>query len=273
MFVGVLFTNFRNAQKKKSKHDNLDPDRIKWAQIQQKILNEKPYNIYVRKFGRKSHFQLILDSSYFQFTLKSCFLLNVLVIGLNYNNIYENSYLIYYIFLFLSVIYSLELILKILVYGFTTFLKYFIFFYHLFMVFGFAVNFIIFFHFRKRILKIDNYGEKIKRGLNFFQLLGLIRLINYSNTLKTILKTLDLSYSLILNIFLILLFLLFSFGIFGCTFLNTTVKYENDNQVINDYINFKNVFTAIMTLFKISTSDGAIEILLTIQSNSDINHS
>ena len=270
MFVGVLFSNFQMARRKKSKHEKFGPGRLKWVQIQQKILEEKPYDIHVTKFGEKSYLNKILYSEIFQFILKLGFLLNTIIVFFNFNNTMFNSRIIYYFSFFICFVYNIEILLKIFVYGIFAFFKNSNFFFHLFMNLGFTINFLFTFHFRKRIMNF-NYGEQIKRILNFFQLIAIIRLISYSKTLKTMLKTMELSYSLLLNIFAIFCLILFSFAIIGCHFFKYTMSTLKEGNVINNYVNFQNVFTAMLTLFKITTSDGASEILFEIQNNSQIN--
>ena len=256
LFIGVVFYNFSLAQKN-SKHKYLSDNQINWLQIQKLIVNANPKlsNInseinFVRRVARK----LIL-SSYFQQFMNVVISVTIIVLSIYV----EGSQLKYKLWLeniefFCLIMFTIEAILKMIVYGFS---KYF-------DDYNNKIDFIILFNTYLYIFSNKFMGElflnlffrknflRLLVCLKLIWVLRIMRILRNFKDIQKLLKTLYISLPMTLNILSLLLIIMFIYTIFGCKFFGS---YFKNNNSLDEYINFSNFNYAIMTLFKISTAD------------------
>ena len=130
MLIGVLFTSFQSARRSKEKNQNLDLDRARWVKIQKKILYERPYNIAIPKKGFRSFIHNVTESFLFKSIINTSYFTNLVIVIFNFNNDFKKHSLIYQLNFILCIIYILELLSKIIVFGIAPFFRYFFFFFN-----------------------------------------------------------------------------------------------------------------------------------------------
>ena len=258
MFIGVLFTTFQSFRIKKEKNQNLSVDQLRWVQIQNKILYEKPYKIFIPKTGIKLKIRNFLESIFFKSILKFAYFLNLIIVLINFNVSNDNTpSFVYYSIIALSFIYVFEISLRIIVYGVIPYFTSGYFFFHLIFPLGFFFHFLIFAKYLKFNISAQN-TFKLIRFTKIFLVFGVIKLIfQHSKILKNIMNILSLSFNLIFDISAIFLMTLFLYSLIGCKIFGKA-KQENS---LNEYINFENIFQAMLTLYKVVTSDSAGSIM------------
>ena len=246
MFIGLLSNNFQKSQMK-FRNFNTSENLIKWFEIQNKIIKEKPLKLFVPKKGISLMFHNAFESNVFKFLIKICIILNFLILVLFDNKIFEKNENKSILIMIITFFYSFE-----------TFLKVFVYKKNYFFVTDFLIEFIV----NISLILFLVFKNSNNHSLNFRLLklllfFGLMRLIKQLNFLWALIRTLLLSLNMILNILSLTVFVIFMYSLVGCTLLGTITKGE----VIDDYINFKNLFNGMLTLFKVALSDQAASII------------
>lgn len=109
-------------------------------------------------------------------------------------------------------------------------------------------------------IKLVRVGPQIIKGLRIVRILRTIRLLRKKRGIDKLLHTLMFSLPMVLNIFTLLIMFYYVYAIFGCYIFG---EIPNDD-IIDDYINFRNFSYSIMTLYKVSTADGWEDIMMRI---------
>ena len=141
--------------------------------------------------------------------------------------------------------YQVEIIFKIIGYGWNT---YFLFFRFEFIT-GTAV--LIEFLFSMNINENTYNKSFVFLFIKFLKFLPIIRIVVSLEVIQKNFSIIKLILPLILNIIGLFFINLFIFSIMGC-FLFRRIKKGN---IIDDYVSFKNLFYSMMTLFKMATGD------------------
>jgi hypothetical protein len=102
-------------------------------------------------------------------------------------------------------------------------------------------------------------NEKALEGMNFnvtalriIRVSRLLRMVKTSEGLRTLLKTLYMSFGNILNTALLLALILFTFAVAGMSLFGTV---EDDGDFIDENVNFRSFYITIMTLWRASTGE------------------
>ena len=253
LLFGVIFANFIEYRTK-YKHKCLTEDQVKWLEIQQKILKlHLEIKIKLRNSFRKSLIS-ILDSQSFQFLLKSCVFLNVICLAIYYDDASKtyNDFL-RYSGIFFTIVYNLESVFKVLAFGPRTYFVNSTYIFEFFLAVCYILDTISENFYFKNLPpnEFDAETASLIRLSRIFRLMPLLRLVQYLQGVYKIFKTLSLAFSLLLNLFFLMLLTYFIYAIIGCFFFN---KVTTGSKISND-VNFWNIFNAMMTLFKCTTAD------------------
>ena len=128
-----------------------------------------------------------------------------------------------------------------------------------FIMFTAAADFLIqaYFYIPLRYFKM---GNQLVKGLRILRVLRLVKLIKQKKGVERLIRTLIVSLPMVFNIFFLLLVVYFIFGMIGCHYFGDI----SEGNIINRYINFKNLAYSIMTLIKVSTADDWTSIMLDV---------
>ena len=265
LLAGVLFTNFL-ISKKNAQHSFLTQNQIEWIEIQKKILNQNSVKFLPPKKCFKNIYEFFKHKN-FDLFLQLIFLANVLIFAIYTENKQKNTNFFQKnsekLIIFFAILYSIEAFLKILCLG----LKQYAIYHTLELIIFISYNIDILINI---ILKNNIKFSSPEMDLKFFRITSLlksfifIRLFKKLKFIENILKSLKFIMPLIINMLGLFVVNLFIFSILGCFLFGNIVK----GMIIDEYVNFKNVFYGMMTLFKCTTGDDWSKIMLdTMRSN------
>ena len=249
--MGVLFSNFLIAQKKE-KHSFLSEKQEFWLEIQKILAKHQFLNFIAPKKGIKKLFYDYFneDNKNYKLILNSLLIMNVFILIFYDNQTMEiSNELVIILYEFIVLIYFFEYVLKIFAFGFY---RYFFLYKDEFIIANLCIIEIILNNF---LIK-SNYSPLL-RHIFVLKILPIYRIRKFKIFGNT-LENMQLILPYLLNMIGLFLINLFIFAIIGCFLFRRVEKGE----IIDDYVNFKNIFYGIMALFKMSTGDDWTKIML-----------
>ena len=258
LLLGVIFANFSMAEQSQ-RYIDLNQNQIEWITIQKKILKAEPLSYIPPKTGfRFRILHLIRDKKYKKmllFTLS----LNIMALGLYHDGASSGftqsiSLITYYV----TVFYSTEFLMKMFCYGFLGY----------FYTKSFLFEFIILIgYFSESIMKIlenvlpsNGFFTQLQIIIKCVKLLSIIRFFGCLKALKSIIRNLGFSIRMLANLLYLILIVFFIYSTIGYYLF----KDVTNGLIINDRINFNNVISGMMTLFKCITCDNWVDIMYDI---------
>lgn len=219
--------------------------------MQKDILSAEPMKYPPPTTGfRKSLLNFIQSVTFTKF-IQLMMILNLVVCSLFYDDANHNvEQFIDFVTYFVTFIYLIEMILKIIVFGLRGYFAYHEHRFQCFISLNMLLNLLISYGFGKYFLSIVG-GQKITRLLLILKVFGVLRIIGELPNVENILIVFLFSWKYILNIMVLLLSSYMIFAIIGCNLFPTV----QTGDVVNEYVNFKNIFYGLMTLFKCATMD------------------
>ena len=132
LFTGVIFYNFTMAEKM-TKHKYLSDSQVTWLNLHKLIVLADPYFEYSKppsSLGKRIIFNAI-RSKIFRFFIYACLIANIVILLISYKNMSsqasdEDQMKIIYVHQTFNLIFLLEGILKIFIFGFKGSLFFFI---------------------------------------------------------------------------------------------------------------------------------------------------
>jgi len=224
---------------------------MKWIEIQKKILKLNPeIQIKHRHKFRQSLINILNDRS-FQFLLKFCVFMNVICLAIDFNEApIAYSDFLRYSGIFFTIVYNLESVFKILAFGPRTYFLNSSYLFEFFLAICYILDTISEnFYFQNQYF--DPETESLIRMSRIFRLMPILRLLQYLKGVYKIFRTLCMAFSLLINLFLLLLLIFFIYAIIGCFFF----KQVTNGITISGDVNFDNIFSALMILIKCTTAD------------------
>lgn len=219
--------------------------------MQKNILAAEPMRFPPPTHGHKKTLHSFLESFTFTKFIQAIMLLNLVTCSLFHDDeSIENKQLIDTVTYFVSFIYFVEMLLKMIVFGVRGYFAYPNHRFQFFISFNLLLNLLIAYGL-DQYLKTLGFGEKTTRLLLILKVFGVLRIIGELPNIKNILIVLVFSWRYILNIMVLLLSSYMIFAIIGCSLFPNV----QTGDVVDDYVNFKNFFYALMTLFKCATGD------------------
>ena len=257
LFIGVIMYHFIKSQKIKY----LTESQQKWIDLQKIIIELKPTIIELipPKSKIRKIFYIFITHKYFDFTILFIIIINSVVLMIDYEGcpvFYTN--ILEQINFIIAMLFIIEAISKIVALGYKQYL------YNNWNRLDLTVVIFSFFDLISQTVlvkyKFLKFGDKMIRSLRLLRIIRVLKLMKSLDEVQRLINTLFISIPKILNILSLILLILFIYTILGC-FLFQNIK---KGYVIDDYINFKNFFHGVMTLFKVSTSDQWSLILLDV---------
>ena len=244
LFISVIVDKFNEQIKKRQGSDNFSHDQKEWVKIQRLLVQIKPKIIPVEPINcfRLQCFRIV-QSQAFEYIVMLAIIINTLFLCIDYHQksdrlekVLQDANLVFVVF------FTIEMIVKITAYGW----KYY--WYVSWNKFDFVIV----------ILSLVAVDEQLLEQLNFnvtalriMRVSRLFRMVKTSKGLMTLLKTLFMSMGNIFNTAALLTLILFTFSVAGMSLFGT-VPY---NEFVDDNVNFKSFYIAMMTLFRASTGE------------------
>ena len=245
LFIGVMFSFFEIEQQNANDGD-INRVEEKWLEIQQLILKKKPNSFKPPIDGLKKILYDIFKCNFYHIFMNFCMILNLIILITDFKS--QKNILI-----FLTIIYFSETAIKLYTFGLNCYFS----FHNHSIEFLISIAYILLI-FENQIFYILNLPPKIKRLIALIKLSVLLRFLKNIKTLQKMIRTLTFSFKLILNMAALVLINFLVYSTIGC-FMFRKVKR---GKTIDEYVNFKNLFYGMMTLFKCSTGDGWAHIML-----------
>lgn len=258
LFLGVIFLSFSTEEKKILRKD-LNEHQSKWIETTKMIANAEPLNYLIPRKGMKKHISKILNSFIFKILVFLCLAVNFGLLLIHGDN---KSTEIFITFDFVSyciwTFFFSEMIFKIFSNGFFTYIYQSKNLVEMLIV---ICNFIHIILINSSVVMSiqDSYIKLcVVKSLNLLKLTVVLRIIRNVKSVENLYNSLKYSFPLLFNLILIVLITLFIYSLIGCLFFNSVMK----GKIVDDYINFKNIFNGMMTLFKCLTCDNWADIMI-----------
>ena len=258
LLLGVIFLSFSTEEKKILKK-NLTENQAKWIEIVKTLANIEPLGYSIPQRGLKRQIFNLINGVYFQFLIMISLILNVAFLLMYYDNQpKELTQITTFFYVLIWSLYFSEMVLKCFSYGFFPYLSQYQNKIEALIVVCNCI-YMVFLNLPLKTLIVDNYSRLcIMKLLNFLRLTILLRIIRKIKSIENLYNSLKFAFPLLFHLILLLLLTLFIYSLIGCLFFNSV----NQGNIVNEYINFKNVFYGMMTLFKCVTCDNWADIML-----------
>lgn len=247
---------------RRNKHKFLSESQLSWLQLHRSIIIAEPHFLYKKPPSGSLRLKIyyLIRTNIFRRLINIFLFLNFLVLVMPY----EDSSKVYatvlgYIQVAFNFILIVEAALKILALGYSSYMyplwNRFEFFIMITAVCDLLIQSYFLIYFDQ--IKI---GRHIVKGLRILRILRLGKVIHQKKGIERLIKTLLVSFPMLLNIFCLLFLVYFIFGMVACYYFGDI----NEGKLIDNYINFKNLAYSIMTLIKVSTADDWSSIMLDV---------
>lgn len=210
-------------------------------------MNAEPKLYPPPTIGFRKTLNSFLNSSTFTRFIQLIMILNIISCSLFYDEeSSKNLEMIDLCTYFITFIYLIEMLLKMMVFGMRGYFSYSELKFQFLITFAMVINLMVAYGLNSSVL-----GEKLTRLLLILKVFGVLRIIGELPNIKNMLTVVIFSWKYILNIMVLMISSFIIFAIIGC---NLFPNVETGN-VVNDYVNFKNFFYGLQTLFKCATGD------------------
>jgi len=193
-------------------------------------------------------------------------LMNSIVLCLFSDSNANEYYTKYQVFYFIATtFYIMELLLNIFIYKLTNYLgKHYWHNLLALICFIYLLNSIIIFF---PTLEILNKQSPLYRFFRFLLSLSIIRLFKRFKSLKKLFSFLYFSLPMISNLIFLLFIIFFVYAVLGCRWF----WQFRSGQVLDDYLNFKDFFYALMTMFRTGTANDWNSLMFDVVGNENDN--
>jgi hypothetical protein len=257
LFTGVIFYQYGIELEKEISMTctNCTDDQVKWIMIQKLIYSASSNFAFIETPKNKLRYMFfkLVSSSYFEIALLLAVLLNIVIMGMDYEGMGDNyEKTLDIINDCLVWVFCLEFLLKLTAFG----CNYFTDKWNIMDTVILALSIADFF---LGILGISSnskiaIGPQIARALRIIRITRLFELFKskHMEAFMKLINTLIFSLPTILNVFALLLVIYFIFAVIGCfIFKNADLPSEFDSAVLN----FHNFHMGLLTLFRLSTGE------------------
>lgn len=257
LFIGVIFTNFINAQKS-AEHSSLSEDQRAWIDMQSQMLKaEITWNEAPAAFPRREIY-FFVKGNIFERMVFACCLLCTLMLSLYYDNpsaLYKSVLDTWSCLT--TLFFILELIVKLICYTPRGYIL------NATMLYELMTTVVYVVHSMFIILDVEIQNLYSRRILGALRIMVVVRVVGYLKGIQNLILSIKLALPMIFNIVMLALVVFFCYAIFGCYLFSGVKK----GLIIDEYNNFFNLINAMVALFRCSTSDDCNFLYLKPQLN------
>mmetsp|Transcript_19618 Transcript_19618/g.30229 ORF Transcript_19618/g.30229 Transcript_19618/m.30229 type:complete len:397 (+) Transcript_19618:3926-5116(+) len=246
LFISVIVDKFNEEIKKRQGSDNFTDEQKEWVKIQRLLVHTNPKIIPVEPINcfRLQCFKIV-QSQAFEYVVMSAIVINTFFLCIDYygkseelERVLNNSNFSFVVF------FTLEMILKITAYGFEYY------WYVNWNKFDFIIVIMSLVALDENLLEKLNFNPT---ALRIIRVSRLLRMVKTSEGLRTLLKTLFMSLSNIINTAALLTLILFTFGVAGMSLFGQIP--QDDTEFLDHNVNFKSFYLSMMTLWRAATGE------------------
>ncbi|XP_066925644.1 sodium channel protein 1 brain-like isoform X3 [Clytia hemisphaerica] len=257
LFISVIIDNFYRLKKQ---YDDcgtvevfLTTEQKQWFSTVKKALTKKPKRIIHRpkNFYQAKLFDFIISPKFESFTMILIFVNIILMMFQHYQQSTDYDRMLYVTNLVFTVIFSIELILRIVALR----QQYFLDRWNIFDLGIVILSLIgIVLEYLDVVLQVTPSVLRVARVLRIGRLL---RYFNSAKGIRRLLVALVISLPALFNIGALLFLILFIYAIIGMS----NFGYVKKNGALNEVVNFETFGSSMMVLFRLATSAGWNEVL------------
>ena len=252
MFVGIVISTFQQEKEKVSHHSHLTKKESEYIDTCTLCYKTKPipnrFHDGANVVGIKDKTYHIVVSKKFEVFIFVCIVINSVILMLHwYNQSPALMSRIETVNQILSLMFTIEFLLKIVAFG----QKYFLSWWN---VLDFSIVVVSWLDFMILVAS-EGEGEGLNSSVQVirtFRVARILKLVRRFKELQRILNTFLEAIPALFNVGGLLFLFQFLYGIMG-VYLFSTVKLQTS---LNEHANFQTLGTALVTLFRVSTGDG-----------------
>lgn len=252
LFMGVMFLKFHQAKKEIYSVSSLflTKEQQFWVEMQKLIVKSSPHKDIIKEPETPfRHFiYTLVCNTVFEGFILGCIILNMISIGMNYNESpYTYTVVLDIINIVFVGIFTIEATLKLIAYGFNYFKSKWNIFDFVVVIAGLID--ITLDSQSSSPLRLLRTGPQIVRVFRIFRVSRLFRIFKFLKTLQNLMLIINHTLPAILTVMCMLLMFIFIYSVIGVLLFSDL----STGEVIDEYNNFKNFFSAFLVLLRIST--------------------
>ena len=260
-FIVAIFIQKFNSLKAKLFKDklfevnktNLSEAENRWIKFQKLITKYKP----IPKFVFHDKLRSLVNSDYFEYICFIFIFLSAVPLAMKYGGSTDNyDDIIMYLNMFFAVIFTIELILKIITYKTYYFYDEWNIFDLIIIIFCDVMMIINFLSLKNKMDVKKNFGSFLL-SLRLLRILRILRNINIFGKMRSLIDTILYIIKNILNIGLLLLILIFIYSCIGMAAFGKVYK----RTYINSVNNFDNIYSSAILLFQTITTEDWVDLM------------
>ncbi len=244
LLVTILIDNFKNIKEKETKFSKLEKYEIEYVKIQKLMLRFKPTQLIAENSGHKSKDRLrkILNSTYTDYFIFSLLIIDLVICLMKTDESNESFEKVEeYFNLSLTIIFNLEIFLKIISFGrLFTHSRWNIF--DLIIITLVDINIVLI----SSQIYVDSYFSGYLVLARLFKIILAFRMLIQSKKIKAIFNSFLYILPTISSIGLLLLVLITMFASIGTNIFGTVPR----RKLITEYNNMENFFNSVLLLFR-----------------------
>ena len=254
LFLGVIFFNFTFSRGTLD-HKHLTDSQQMWIQLVRQVARTSPYDdkktiekSYISNFCMKLQSGHILRT--FVLFVTSANLLFLVVSPSNQNQTFLS--LLDILNVTTIMLNLIEAVIKIFADGPKNFFQ------DPWQIFDFSMIILTSIELVPKALSLDPQFSEPFSALRVFRVFRFLVLLPKESGVKKLFITLAYSLPIVLNLFVLLVLVLFLYAMAGCTFFSQ-IKSKNNS------VNFTNFYSAMFTLLKVATADDWVSIMFEVR--------
>lgn len=222
LFIGVIFLNFRIADKK-AKNQYLTDEQARWIEVQRLMLDVKPNYASIRAPHsrlRKKIWLFVDKKPYLEYIVMPCIILNIVTMAMAYEGApleYDNA--LFWINMGFSGVFLIEAALKLLAYGAKGYFESGWNQFDFFVVCASIVDTVLFAS-GNGMIKFLKVGPQLARIFRILRVTRLLRLIKAFQGLQQLIQVAIFALPALMNVIALLFLSFFIFSILGCYLFN-----------------------------------------------------
>lgn len=271
LFIGVMFSTYNDAiQKEKKKGIQDDWQAQRYLDYLYLLETAEPeYRTFKKTTNKYSiFFGNIVSNSLFDNSMMTVIVLNMIVMAIDYEGS-EPSYsnVLSKLNYFFTSIFILEMILKMIAYGFQGYIYYGWNRFDSFVVISSIVDLVISNLITGASTKFLK-SFQIIRVLRILRVTRVLRLFKSLKGLEKILQTVQWSMQALSNVLILLLLIVFIFTILGCNIVSfNQVDFESNFNYYDEYFNFDNFVNGFLLVFRSATGENWPSVMMELAHN------
>jgi len=258
LLLGVIFLSY-SIEEKKILKKNLNENQTKWLEVIKIITTTEPLKFSIPQKGIRRQIFNMINGVPFRAAVAISLIVNVaFLLAFHEGQSMEMTYFMNLFYYFIWSFYFMEMVFKVFSYGFCSYLSHFQHKIEILIVICNFVDIVCSDIFINYLFNDNNLQLRFSKLTILLRLTIFLRVVRYMKSIENLYNTLRFAFPLLFNLFLIVTLVIYIYSIIGCQYFNSVIT----GNIVDENINFANVFNGMMTLFKCVTCDNWADIML-----------